>query len=436
MNHAESVLLAHLTEVDSLDFLAVEGFLSNAAEVIPTELIRKLTTWSLEYYFRNGRKVAPSKEALQETWALELEQAEITFDDDTETDSVEWAVDQLRTNYAQWKSQAFNKDFAIKVAKADPTEKVQVIQEGAHELYKLAQALVSRKNEMDAVAGFEEALLRHAALAESGTSVWGMTFGLPEIDNHLGGIHPGEIAVMAAGSGVGKSWFGGNAAWNEFKCDRRVALVTLENDLPMTFDRLACLASRVDYERWQRGGANEGDILKVKLNLEMLQDSEKPPIVMMPEPGQRTVQSMVRKAVVLGADSLVIDQLSHIEHDPNLRSPKRNDQVASIMRDLKVAVNEGHDQIPVLLLHQVNREGKKESSRTGKYAMDHMSDSSEVEKSADFVFAAYQSDDDKAVEQAKLQMLKGRRVKLKDWLLWWRLGVGDIRVIRELTEEE
>lgn len=436
MNHAEGVLVTHLTDVDSLDYLAVEGFLSTSTEIIPTELIRKLVVWSLEYYFRNGRKVAPTKEAFKETWADQLEQSDVELGDDTETDSVEWAVEQLRTNYAQWRSQTFVKDFAMAVAKADPTDKVAAIQEGAHELYKLAQVLVTRKNEMDAAEGFEAALARYEALVASGDIVHGMTFGMTEIDNHTRGIHPGEIAVFAAGSGVGKTWFGGRTGWKEFKRGRRVVINTLEVDLPMTFDRLACIAARVDYEKWQTGTANEGDLLRVKLALEELKDSEHRPIVLMPEKGHRTVQSMVRKAIVLGADSLIVDQLSHVEMDPKSRAIKRNDQVAEIMRDFAVAINDGHDQLPLLLLHQINREGKKESNRTGKYTMEHLGDSSEVERSASFVFTAYQSADARAVQQATFQTLKARRVPPKDWLVHWRLGIGDLRVIRELGDEE
>lgn len=436
MNHAERVLVAHLTDVDSLDFLAVEGFLSTSVEIIPTELIRKLVIWSLEYYFRNGRKVAPSKEAFQETWADDLEQSDVELGDDTETDSVEWAVEQLRTNYAQWRSQTFVKDFAMAVAKADPTDKVAAIQEGAHELYKLAQVLVTRKNEMDAAEGFQDVLARYEALIASGDSIRGLTFGMRQIDEHIGGVHDGEIAVVAAGSGVGKSWLGGKVAWNEFEKARRVALFTLENDLPMTFDRLACMAARVDYEKWQTGKANEGEILRVKLNLEKLQESEHKPIVLMPEQGHRTVQSMVRKAIVLGADSIIVDQLSHVEPDPKSRAIKRNEQVAEIMRGFAVAVNDGHDQLPLLLLHQINREGKKDSRSTGRYTMEHLGESAEVERSASFVFTVYQSADANAVQQALFQTLKARRVPPKDWLVHWRLGIGDIRVIKEMGDEE
>lgn len=440
MNHPEAVLVAHLTEVESLDYLAREGFLGTAVVVVPTELIRKLVTHSLEYYFQSGRKLAPSREALEATWGDQIEQSDVELGDDTETDSIQWAVAQLRTNYAQWRAQDFVKTLSIAVAKADPGEKVRAIQEGAHELYQLAQTLSSRKNEMDAVEGFQDALRRHEAIALSGTTVHGMTFGLPLIDEHIGGVHPGELAVLAAGSGVGKSWFGdGKVVWNEFERGRRVVLFTLENDLPMTFDRLACLAARVDYEKWQHGHANEGDLLRVKQNLERLEaakEEDRQPIIIMPEPGERTVQSMIRRAIVLGGQSVVIDQLSHIEHSCAHRSPSRPEQVANIMRGLKTALNEGAEQLPGLLLHQVNRDGKKNSARTGRYVMEDMADGSEVEKSADFLFSVYQSKDAEVAEQALFQMLKGRRVPRKDWLMWWRLGIGDISVIRETREDD
>lgn len=436
MNHAEEVLYAHVTAVESLDTLALEGFFNEAVlEIIPSETGRKLVFWALRYYFQNGRMVAPSKEAIMETWGDELEKVEIVIQDDTETDSVEWAIEQLRANYASLQSQKFVKDFAMSVNMADPDERVTSIQEGAHNLYVLSQALVSRHREQNAAEGFQEALERYEARKASGHTLHGLTFGLPLIDDHIFGVHPGELAVFAAGSGVGKSWVAGKTALNEWKRGRLAVLFTLENDLQMTFDRLACIQARVDYGRWQRGQAQDDEVERVKLHAENLQTSDKAPIVLMPDRGNRTVSAITRKAIVLGAESMIVDQLSFVEHNPKTRENQRWAMWGETIHELKNEISEGRTKLPCLLLHQINRKGMGEAKKSGRHEMDHLAEAAEIERTADFVFALYQSLDDKIVGEATWQTLKSRRVEPKDWELAFRLEVGDIRVRAEKPRE-
>jgi replicative DNA helicase len=436
LSHAEQVLLNHLTTVKSLDYLALEGFLNEEPlRIIPTELIRDITEWALKYYFKNGREVAPSKEAIMETWADELEKKEILVDDDVETDSIQWSVEQLRAQYATYRSQKFVRDFATAVFSAGPDGKVEAFQTGAHDLYQIAQALVSRHREQDAADGFRDALDRYEARKNEGKTTYGMTFGLPMIDEHIHGVHPGELAVLAAGSGVGKSWLGGTTTLNEWSAGRLAVLFTLENDLDMTFDRLACLKAKVKYDLWQRAELDQSDVERVEIWAEKLKKSDNRPIVLMPDRGNRTVSAIVRKAVVLGGESLIIDQLSFVEHNPNSKERQRWAMWGETIHDLKNEISEGTTKLPCLLLHQINREGMRAAAKTGQHEMDHLAEAAEIERTADFVFALYQSRDAKIIGEAVWQTLKSRRVPPKDWDLAFRLDAGDIRVRGERAKE-
>jgi hypothetical protein len=429
ITQAERALLSHLTTVDSLDILAAEGFLNDMVrEVIPTEVISKIVAWTMRYYFSNGRKVAPSKEAILETWGDDLEKVEIVFDDSEETDSVEWAIEQLRASHATFQTQEFTRQFATSVYTSDPDTKVEAIQAGAQQLHRLAQTLVSRHREQNAADGFAEALERYEARASTERTVYGMTFGLPEIDQHIYGVHPGELAVFAAGSGVGKSWVGGKTTLNEWDQGRLAALFTLENDLAMTFDRLACMKARVSYAKWQTGEAKPDEVERVRMWADKLKNSDNAPIVLMPERGHRTVAAITRKAIVLGAQSLIVDQLSFVEHNPASRERQRWALWGETIHDLKNEISEGRDKLPCLLLHQINRDGMRAAAKTGRHEMDHLAEAAEIERTADFVFALHQSRDQKVVGEAVWQTLKARRVVPQDWDLAFRLEVGDIRV--------
>lgn len=433
MNLAEEVLYSHLTAVDSLDVIAGEGFLAEISlEVIPTEVGRKLVAWCLDYYFTNGRKVAPTKAAIMETWGDQLEAVDIIIEDEEERDSVEWAIEQLRSEYARWRSEELVKQISMAVANADPGERVAQVQEAGNAFYLLGQSLISRKQESMLGLGLDEALQRYLMAEKTGESVRGMTFGMPEIDQHTGGIWPGQLAIMAGFSGVGKSWFASKVLLAEWERERRTVLFTLENDLDTTFDRLACMRAKVSYTKWSALTLDDSDIERVAKWIERFKESPCSPIVIMPQPGERDPVSLVRKARLLGADSMIIDQLSHMEKMPGSTVRERNQIVAEIARGLSIEI-QGREALPCMLLHQIKREGDKEAQKTGHYVMTDMAETSEVERAATFVFAIYQSMAMKAGQRANLQELKARRGTLKDWELNWRLETGDIRVLREVV---
>jgi hypothetical protein len=432
MIHAEQVLLGHISDPDSLDVLSSEGFhqaISRA--VIPTELVRKITAWAIEAFWESGRKVGPSREAILDVWGPRLEALEIELGDPTEEiDSIELCISSLRAQYAVARAQSLIRETAPRISKADPNEKVAEVIRAAREFHALGQALSSRREESVAGLGFEDAVMRHEDRRTNGHKLHGMTLGLELIDDHHLGIHPGELAVFAMTSGGGKSWLAGRTLLNCWKRGRRGVLVTLENDLEMTFDRLCCIHARVDYTRWQRGEANDGEVIRVMEATEQLRESEHQPVVTMLQANERDPLAIVRRAHTLGADDLIIDQFSYIERVPGSKSRERHQIDSEILRELKGQLrDDAAGKLPCLLLAQINREGRTSARKSGRYEFEHLGITTELENIADFVWAAYQSEDHQAIERAVWQTLKFRRGKPVDWDMRWRLGVGDIRAL-------
>lgn len=436
MNHAESVLYAHLTEPDSLDALIKEGFSSEEArEVIPTELGREIVRWCLDMYFASGRQVAPTKEAIEETWrADEMEKVDIYIQDDIETDSIEWAISELRSKHAEYVSQRFIHELGKAVTEAAPPARVMVIKDFAGKLHELAQSLSSHRQESTADRGLADALARYHERVKSNTILTGLTFGLPEIDNHIMGVHPGEVAVFGAYSGVGKSWVANKVAFAEWKRGRRSVFITLENSLEMTFDRMACMQARVPYDSWQRGDANEGEVQRVMALVEKIKDSEHAPIVIMPGRGDRTAVAMIRRAFSLDAESVIIDQLSFVERMPGSHARERHQVFAENISEISALVSEGREKLPALVLNQINRAGAREARKTGRYEMDALAESGKIEQDASFVFTVLQREEDVENQEALWQTLKFRRGQRKNWRMSWRLDVGDIRVREEVPD--
>lgn len=436
MKYSEEVLCAHLTNPDSLDVLARDGFLNpQSLEIIPTELIRDMVRWALDRFFESHRLVAPSKQAFIETWGDKMEALGVTINDDTETDSVQWAVSDLRSFALHLHASEWAQVFAEAIYTAEPEERVKVATEQSQTLQGIIESVRPRRDEMTGLQGVDDAILRLKQRQITEMQTFGLTFGMPMLDKHLFGVHPGEIATVAGGPGTGKSWFAGYTALNEFSCNRKSVLITLENDVFMTFDRLLCMAAGVDYERWQRGDINDLQMQLVEAFRETMSGSNAQPVVLQLGPEDSTPTALVRRAAMEGADSLIIDQISFVRPDRTSKSVKRHEQLADIMRSFAELINHEYS-IPLVLMTQINRDGVAAARKTGRYHKEFLAEGSWLEQSASIVLALFQSDLMRSMERAQIQQLKSRRTGVKHFEGVWRPWLGDIRMTREVSLSE
>jgi replicative DNA helicase len=434
VKHAEQTLLSHLSNPDSLDYIAREGLLTESGrKIIPSPEVSVLVRWALDEFFASGRMVAPSVQALRETWADHLEQFSITVDDSTEPDSAQWAVADLRANYARLEAEQLVNDFAKAMTEADGPQRVEVFQSYSDRMFVTAQSLVSRRNEMDGQQGVEDALLRLGDRIANGHTTRGLTLGIPEIDAHTFGVHPGEICTIASAPGLGKSWMAGYITLNAWRRGQRVLHVTLENDVPMTYDRLCCMAIGVDYDRWQRGEVTTEQQKAVFHLLDQMTASDNKPLIAQLELSQRTASGIVRKAMLEGAQGVVLDQLSFVDAEAGSRARQRNEKVSEIMFRLKQLVNEGVYRVPTIVFSQLKREGIKASRQSGRYHMDDLADSSAIEQTSDVIWVIFQSEDMKVLRTVQFQELKSRRTRTKHFQVSWRPEIGFIKVTGEVT---
>lgn len=427
MNHAEAVLYTHLTDVDSLDVLAREGL---DPEVIPSETGRKIVSWSIDYYYKSGRTLAPTADAILAVWADDMARAEITLGDGTEGDSIEFAIDTLKANWVHWKNQEFLKEHGRKMAKADGPDRARLTAEGADRLFDIARVVASKRDEVDARTALADRMQAYEAREAAGSVIDGMTTGLAEVDNYMHGIHPGELCMLAAPPKTGKSFFSMIVALNEWERGRRVLLYTLENSVEETLDRLICFGAKIDYHVFQRGEMNEGEKHRGALFAKRLASSEVPLLVQSPEPGRRSTAALVRRALTEGAQSLIVDQTSHVEATG--KGQKKWESVDEIMKEFTDLIGNGRERLPLLLLHQINREGVKAARKDGRLYMDHLSDGAAAERYAHWVLGLYRSDEDVAGKGAKLTALASRRERLTGFELTWDIANSLVRVRNEI----
>ena len=308
--------------------------------------------------------------------------------------------------------------------------RVGALAEVSAELAALVAALQPRHSRVDLREGGRDMLARYDQVAASEDKVRGMGFGLPEVDAHTRGIWPGEIAIVVAPPKAGKSWLANWVALQEWQRGRVAGLWTLENSIEMTQLRLACIALKLSYEDLQDGTLPDSEYkLLHEWVHDVLAESDVPLHILHPDQEQRTPHAIVQQARGLDVQSLIIDQLTFVEPSRDKRNQTRAYEVRDILHDLAASVSTGRDPLSCLLTHQVKRDGIKEAEKTGRLAMDSGADSSEVERTASWVFGLWASEHQQALHQTSLQTLATRRGKPRDWDLHWDVGVGLIQTI-------
>ncbi len=253
----------------------------------------------------------------------------------------------------------------------------------------------------------------------------GVPYGIDLLDTHTGGILPGEVAVLGAFSGVGKTMFMLHAAAQAIRKGHRPLVYTLEMSIPECEDRIDAMYSGVSYNRLTRGNLSidEGRALHdAQEELRGLVHVERP------DEGERTVASLCARARQLGADYLFIDQLSFMEPGQRVLSLKEHHSV--IIKALKTEVSRPGMEIPCLLVAQANRDSLKEGLTLSSF-----SNATEIEATVDAALGLHRTQDMRNNHVMRLDILKSRRSDTSSYLLRWELTERtDISLIEEISE--
>lgn len=430
-SRSEDTLYSSLTDVAALEQIFQIGLNLKA---VPTPPMRDVVQWALDYFDRSGQRNAPSREALTETWKDVIEDAEVTIAEvDIQQDEVTWAIDALHAHYALYEFQVWQKEAASALHESSTTERLNVLELEVHKLNELVLSLRDKTQEVEGTDGFHRSFAEYQQRAESSQTHRGMAFGIEEIDEYTYGIHEGELGVLAAGPKTGKSVTMGFVLLQEWLKRRRSTYYTLENSVRMTYDRLVCIHLGVDHDRYRQGECTEDEVSRVRTflgNEDLMKDLKDFIRVVQPQRGNRTVQWITRHARSVGTETLLVDQLTFME--ASHRSLRGPDKITDIMHDLKDSIG-GRSPMSCLLAHQINREGMKEAKKNGLLEMWMLAEGSEVERTADWVFSLYASEDERRAQMIKWQTLATRRgSRNASWRVAWRPWINQVAVLDEI----
>jgi len=209
-----------------------------------------------------------------------------------------------------------------------------------------------------------------------------------DYDSMSGGLHNGELVILAARPSMGKTAFAMNIAENVVLKNRvPVLFVSLEMSGIELADRLLCSVARVNGHRLRNGTISQED--RQRLVKKAIEISHAPLFV--DDSPSRTVSEIAAVARRIKQREkrlglIVIDYLQLIEPD-NSKDP-RQEQVAKIARRLKTLARE--QQVPVLCLAQLNRQA--EDSRDHRPRLSHLRESGAIEQDADVVMFVHREE--------------------------------------------
>ncbi|QDV63634.1 replicative DNA helicase [Crateriforma conspicua] len=306
---------------------------------------------------------------------------------------------------------AYDQSSTAKELCAQAEQKVFAIMDGrsSQSLHSLSEVL-------------HQAMDRMEARMRDEVTDGGAETGLTDFDQMTGGLHNGELIILAARPSMGKTALAMNIAEH----------VAIEQKLPVLFvslemsgielaDRMLCSLARVNGHRLRNGTISSDDQGRL---VQTANEISQAPLFVDDSPS-RTVSEIAAAArrIKRREDELgmiVIDYLQLIEPD-NSRDP-RQEQVAKIARRLKGVARELG--VPLLCLSQLNRQA--EDSKDHRPKLSHLRESGAIEQDADVVMFVHREEyyhrgEDRAqfAGQAEIIIAKQRNGPVGEVELTW-----------------
>ena len=247
--------------------------------------------------------------------------------------------------------------------------------QGGEELQPLSTAL-------------EQAYRTIEELVKNKGQVAGVPTGFIDLDDTLTGLHPGELIIVGARPGMGKTSFAMNIAeYAAVRKGKTVAVFTLEMPREQIAMRMLCADARVDMQKVRKGTLDDKDWINLAQSLAPLAASEiyidDTAAITPTQLRSRCRRLMMEKGRL---DLIVIDYLGLMRADG--RSENRQLEVSEISRRLKAIALEL--KIPVMACAQLSRANKERQDKRPQ--LTDLRDSGSIEQDADVVMFLHRED--------------------------------------------
>lgn len=219
-------------------------------------------------------------------------------------------------------------------------------------------------------------------LAKNKRSITGLETGFPDFDKITTGLQGGEMIILAARPGMGKTALALNmASYAAMHTKKAVAIFNLEMSADMLINRMIASIGQIDSYKLQTGNMQEKDWKRYNEAMSQLADTN----IYIEDNAGVTSQEIRAKCRRLansetGLGLVVIDYLQLVSSGSR-RVESRQVEVSEISRALKTMALELN--VPVIALSQLSRSAEKRESNQPMLA--DLRESGSLEQDADMV---------------------------------------------------
>lgn len=209
----------------------------------------------------------------------------------------------------------------------------------------------------------------------------GLQTGFTRLDEITAGFSGGQLIVIAASTGVGKSALAMNMAENFLYDEHPGSVFSLEMSAASLLDRMMCGRARVDGTKFRHGFINKDERSALQRALAWLAEQ---PLFLYDEGSlslERIMKSLRRDVEERGVKWAVIDYLQLMSARGSFQN--KNAEVSFITRELKLLSMELG--IPIILLSQLNRSGEQKGGGTREPQVSDLRDSGSIGQDADLI---------------------------------------------------
>lgn len=277
------------------------------------------------------------------------------------------------------------------IAANEPADPYKFMEEIEEDLYKLWQDRMG-SDVKSASKLVTEAIQKIEEFDNYQGDIIGIPTGYYKLDKKTSGFQGGQLIILAARPGIGKTSLALNMAINAARYNEEnpfsVAIFSLEMTNLELMIRMLCSMAKVDSQQFRRGRLSDDEWMRLsgvagKLRKTKVFIDDTPGLSI----GALRSKSMRLKKMRDGLDMIVVDYLqlmdvqSSSEKSNFKREIPRHEAIAKISRTMKALAKEL--DVPIIALSQLNREVDKRQDK--KPNLSDLRESGSIEQDADII---------------------------------------------------
>ena len=246
-------------------------------------------------------------------------------------------------------------------------------------------------------------------MSKNKSAITGLPTGFYDLDKTTAGLHEGELIIIAARPGMGKTAFALNIATNAaFQTDKSIAIFNLEMSAEQLVNRMISSVGQIEGEKLKTGMMGNNDWKKYNEAISQLADTN----IYIEDNAGITAPEIKAKCRRLansdkGLGLVVIDYLQLVTTGG--RTESRQVEVSDISRAFKTLAMEL--KVPVIALAQLSRNAERSETKQPRLA--DLRESGSIEQDADIVLFINRADYYEAKSDNKVNIVPAELIIAK-----------------------